>query len=452
MFKKIINASIKLVQNYLPEPFIFASLLTLVAFVIAMPVCRQSPIEVLENWGSGVWSLLAFSMQMALILVCGSALADSPSVKKGLNSLARIAKTPITAIALVSFVSAVACWRNWGFGLIVGVVFAKSIARNLKGVDYRLLIASAYSGFVVWHGGISGSVPLTIATEGEALSKATAGVITHAVPISQTIFSLYNLLISIAIIVALVVVNSLMHPKKEEVVSIDPKLLEEKEPERKLIEPTLSYFSYGLDLLCLFDDFQRSIVRFECGNSPFLVSRLAAAQNTSQIRGGIHQGSSRKCRNNVAVSLLCRYNGHYDGSRRERIVACRSDKRFLYLGIEPTYLSDTYIPQCRLGKCLCAFGRRAVGGASSDNDAGRSSLGSSTLAYGNVNCLGRRLDQPYTTILGNSGTRNRQIGSKRHHGILSYQPDNNGNNHLIGIVSLVVRIKRRSIEIKRRFV
>ena len=67
MFKKIINASIKLVQNYLPEPFIFASLLTLVAFVIAMPVCRQSPIEVLENWGSGVWSLLAFSMQMALI-------------------------------------------------------------------------------------------------------------------------------------------------------------------------------------------------------------------------------------------------------------------------------------------------------------------------------------------------------------------------------------------------
>lgn len=240
MFKKIINASIKLVQNYLPEPFIFASLLTLVAFVIAMPVCRQSPVEILENWGSGVWSLLAFSMQMALILVCGSALADSPSVKKALNSLARIAKTPIAAIALVSFVSAVACWINWGFGLIVGVVFAKSIARNLKGVDYRLLIASAYSGFVVWHGGISGSVPLTIATEGEALSKATAGVITHAVPISQTIFSVYNLLISIVIILALVVVNSLMHPKKEEVVSIDPKLIEEKEPETKLIEPTLA--------------------------------------------------------------------------------------------------------------------------------------------------------------------------------------------------------------------
>ena len=240
MFKKIINASIKLVQNYLPEPFIFASLLTLVAFVIAMPVCRQSPVEVLENWGSGVWSLLAFSMQMALILVCGSALADSPSVKKALNSLARIAKTPIAAIALVSFVSAVACWINWGFGLIVGVVFAKSIARNLKGVDYRLLIASAYSGFVVWHGGISGSVPLTIATEGEALSKATAGVITHAVPISQTIFSVYNLLISVVIILALVVVNSLMHPKKEEVVSIDPKLIEEKEPETKLIEQTLA--------------------------------------------------------------------------------------------------------------------------------------------------------------------------------------------------------------------
>ena len=65
MFQKIIRACVKMVQRYLPEPFIFAIILTLVAIVIAMPVCHQSILEVVTNWGNGVWSLLAFAMQMA---------------------------------------------------------------------------------------------------------------------------------------------------------------------------------------------------------------------------------------------------------------------------------------------------------------------------------------------------------------------------------------------------
>ena len=75
MFQKIINSCVKLVQRYLPEPFIFAIILTVVAIIVAIPICDQSLMEVVENWGDGVWSLLAFSMQMALVLVCGSALA-----------------------------------------------------------------------------------------------------------------------------------------------------------------------------------------------------------------------------------------------------------------------------------------------------------------------------------------------------------------------------------------
>jgi len=188
-------------------------------------------LEVLTNWGHGVWELLAFSMQMALVLVCGSTLADAPAIKKGLNKLASMPKKPVGAIALVSFVSALACWINWGFGLIIGVIFAKSIARKMRGVDYRLLIASAYSGFLVWHGGISGSIPLALATPGDALTAVTMGVVTEPIPISNTILSLYNLGICLFVIVALVVANSLMHPKGKEVIEVDPRLLEEEEEE-----------------------------------------------------------------------------------------------------------------------------------------------------------------------------------------------------------------------------
>lgn len=222
----MIKFCVKLVQRWLPEPFIFAIILTLVAGCLAMPICHQTPIEVVENWGGGVWNLLAFAMQMALVLVCGSTLAAAPAVKRVISKLASVPKTPAAAIALVTAVSALACWLNWGFGLIVGVIFAKEIAKKLQGVDYRLLIASAYSGFVVWHAGLSGSIPLTMATPGEALTKATNGVLTEPVPVSQTILDPHNLIIVALVIVAIVITNSLMHPKKD-VVTVDPALLDE---------------------------------------------------------------------------------------------------------------------------------------------------------------------------------------------------------------------------------
>ena len=223
--QKLINVCVKLVQRWLPEPFIFAIILTLVAALLAMPICRQSPIEVVEHWGNGVWGLLAFAMQMALVLVCGSTLAAAPAVKKGISALAALPKTAAGAIALVTAVSALACWINWGFGLIVGVIFAKEIARKLKGVDYRLLIASAYSGFVVWHAGLSGSIPLTMATPGDSLTKATNGVLTAPVSITQTILDYHNLVIVGLVIVALVAVNSLMHPKGNDIITVDADLL-----------------------------------------------------------------------------------------------------------------------------------------------------------------------------------------------------------------------------------
>ena len=222
----MIKFCVKLVQRWLPEPFIFAIILTLVAACLAMPICHQTPVEVVEHWGGGVWNLLAFAMQMALVLVCGSTLASAPIVKKGIASLAAIPKTPVAAIALVTAVSAVACWLNWGFGLIVGVIFAKEIARKLQGVDYRLLIASAYSGFVVWHAGLSGSIPLTMATPGEALTKATNGILTDPVSVSHTILHPANLIIVAVVIVAIVITNALMHPKRD-IVTVDPALLAE---------------------------------------------------------------------------------------------------------------------------------------------------------------------------------------------------------------------------------
>ena len=219
------HASTMVMQKFLPDAYIFAVILTIIVFVASMIFTKQGFIGLVGHWGKGVWSLLAFSMQMVLVLVTGHVLALSPPFKKLLDHLSNIPKTPAQGIALVSIISYTACILNWGFGLIIGAIYAKEIARKVKGIDYRLLIASAYSGFVLWHAGFSGSVPLVIA--GGDLS-ATGGSLTQAVPVSQTLFSPYNIFIVVGMWILLPIINVLMHPKHEEdVFVIDPNLIKD---------------------------------------------------------------------------------------------------------------------------------------------------------------------------------------------------------------------------------
>ena len=228
MFKKFTNGCVKLVQRFLPDAFVFCIILTIVVFIAAMPVAGMNPIEVANAWGSGVWGLLAFSMQMALVLVLGSALANAPAIKKLIVKLAGVPKKPVGAVAFVTVISAICCFINWGFGLIIGALLAKEVAKKIKGLDYRLIIAAAYSGFVIWHAGISGSIPLGMtALNADGVVDNTAGAVTEIVPTSQTIFSAWNLIMVLAVVVVVAFVNAKIHPDPKDVVSIDPKLLED---------------------------------------------------------------------------------------------------------------------------------------------------------------------------------------------------------------------------------
>ncbi|MBD1380414.1 short-chain fatty acid transporter [Bacillus sp. IB182487] len=218
--KVLISLSNRLMQKYLPDPYLFVVLLTFAVFGLGLIFTKSTPVEMVQYWGEGFWGLLSFAMQMVLVLVTGHVLASSPFFKKLLGSLASVAKTPGQGIVYVSIVSMAASWINWGFGLVIGALYARELAKRIPQIDYRLLIASAYSGFVVWHGGISGSIPLTIATEGH-FSEKIIGII----PTSETIFAPYNLLIIGALFVTLPIINRLMMPAKEQTVIVDPALL-----------------------------------------------------------------------------------------------------------------------------------------------------------------------------------------------------------------------------------
>lgn len=83
--KAITRFSNSLMEKYLPDPFLFVLILTLVIFVMGLGLTESSPIEMVTYRGDGFWALLAFSMQMVLVLVTGFVLASSPIFKKRLG-------------------------------------------------------------------------------------------------------------------------------------------------------------------------------------------------------------------------------------------------------------------------------------------------------------------------------------------------------------------------------
>ncbi len=216
MFQRATRLSVRLVERFLPDAYVFVLIFTALAAVAAFAVERTAPLDLVRYWGRGFWELLGFSMQMLLVLVTGFILAKTPPVKRLLTWLASRCRTPKNAIVVVTLVALAANWINWGFGLVIGALFAREVARHVR-VDYRLLVASAYSGFIIWHGGLSGSIPLTIATEGHFLQDAI-GII----PTSETLFAPFNLLIIALLVIAVPLINRAMTPPEQDAVLFTP--------------------------------------------------------------------------------------------------------------------------------------------------------------------------------------------------------------------------------------
>lgn len=96
VLERISGGAAAFMQKFLPDAFLFAVVLTVIVFVAGMLATGQGPLAMLNHWGKGVWGLLAFSMQMVLVLVTGHVLALAPPFKKLLVKLAGILyKAPV---------------------------------------------------------------------------------------------------------------------------------------------------------------------------------------------------------------------------------------------------------------------------------------------------------------------------------------------------------------------
>ena len=192
-------------ERWVPDAFIFALLATVIVFVAAIAWTPSSPLQVIDAWGNGFWDLLAFTLQMSLIIITGHVLASSAPMRRMIRVIASWPATPRGAVALVALFAMFSSWFNWGFSLIFSAVLARAVARRLPGVDYRALAAASLLGLgSIWAQGLSGSAALQMATPGALQPQireivAAGGLVPGGIiPFRDTIF-LWQSLVSVVI-------------------------------------------------------------------------------------------------------------------------------------------------------------------------------------------------------------------------------------------------------------
>src|SRR5699024_10696560 len=209
-----------IVERFIPSSLVFSILLTFIVVILALILTDTSPGDLVVYWGDGLAGLLDFITQMALILLLGHIMANTGPVRSGLSFLGSVPRTELAAYVFVFFVAAIASLITWGLGLVVGGLLAREVAyqgreRGLR-LHFPMLVASGFAGFVVWHMGYSASGPLTAATEDSFLTESLNG---QTIPLSQTVFSGWNLLAALATILVVGLALFLIAPRKGDKIS-----------------------------------------------------------------------------------------------------------------------------------------------------------------------------------------------------------------------------------------
>lgn len=226
MIKKMTDFFVLLVKKYLPDAFTIALIFMVVMFGVGMVVAGQSFPQILEHWSTGFFSMLPFTLQMIMVMFTGHALANAKAVKSVLRRVARIPQNNVQAVILLYVATFCLCYFNWGLGLVGGAIIAKEIAASKKGIHFPLMVAVAYGANNTLLG-LSSAVPLLVATEGHFLQEEMG-----IVPLTDTLFSSWNLIITAASFAVCLFIYTRMAPREaKDIIEADPRLFIEEEPE-----------------------------------------------------------------------------------------------------------------------------------------------------------------------------------------------------------------------------
>jgi len=173
-------------ERWFPDAWVFALLGIAVVFVLGI-LMGESPAKLALEGGKSFWSLVPFTMQMAMIIIGGYVVASTPAVYWLIGKVARITTNPRAAVAWIAFFSMATSLISWGFSLIFSALLVREMSRRIAKLDYRAAGAAGYLGLgAVWALGLSSSAALMMATKSAIPAKLYD--ISGLIPLTKTLF------------------------------------------------------------------------------------------------------------------------------------------------------------------------------------------------------------------------------------------------------------------------
>jgi len=133
-------------EHWFPDAYVFVALAVAIVAAAAL-INGASPTAVATSFGDGYWSLITFTMQMAMVVISGYVVASSPPAARLIDKLAELPRNGRAAVAFVAAISMLSSLLNWGLSLVFSGLLVRALARrsDLR-MDYRAAGAAGYLG------------------------------------------------------------------------------------------------------------------------------------------------------------------------------------------------------------------------------------------------------------------------------------------------------------------
>jgi short-chain fatty acids transporter len=205
-------------ERWFPDAYVFVCLAVAVVAAGAL-INGAAPAVVAKTFGDGFWSLIPFTMQMAIVAIGGYVVASSPPAAKLIDALAAAPRSGPAAVAFVAAISMLSSLLSWGLSLIFSGLLVRALARRSDlHMDYRAAGAAAYLGLgATWALGLSSSAAQLQANAG-SLPKPLLQI-TGVIPFAETIFLWQSMAMAAVLIVVSTVLAGLSAPSRETAVT-----------------------------------------------------------------------------------------------------------------------------------------------------------------------------------------------------------------------------------------
>lgn len=212
----------RVTERWIPDSWVICMMLTVIVIALAVMGAGSSVQSAVLAWGAGMWTLLPLAMQLSLAMITAHACVSSRPIFRLLERLASVPHPdkPVQAVVVTAIYSLVTAYLNWALSIVASALFIPFVCKRNPKADIRILVAAAYLGNgTVWHGGLSGSAPLIMATPANPLIAPSSGapVIDRLVPVTETLFAPFNLIYIVVIGAVGLVFVTLLHPHRNAV-------------------------------------------------------------------------------------------------------------------------------------------------------------------------------------------------------------------------------------------